>query len=409
MYAASSADKGCTLYNNFPYSWSSRHAIMLLFFCMCFLLGASGCSSSAGVFGGNGSWQTGGLQNEPIRTLAVNTNNANMIYAGDAQGKVFVSADAALHWSEHSAGLPVPGGLHALLFDSGTGRLFAATDKGIFSSDSNVQRWTAVKAVGLATDSYTALEFNASVPKTLYAGTAHAGVFMSRDGGVSWSALRSDWPAGSTVNGLSYDTGLHQLWAATTSGVYHLADGAQSWLAGNAGLPAGSIAYAVQPFVTNNVSQEVFYLGTNHGVYTSRDQGQHWEATRESLAAVSVYQIVVDFRTGNGQTIYIGSDVGAFRSDDGGQTWSSIAAGLPRARPVYALALGADNYAQLFAAANGVYQYPGSGGGGTSPSRLITILIVVLFFLLLYGVTRYNRNRKKVAPFPRPPTEKGQE
>ncbi len=403
MYAASSADKRRAPYNNFPYSRSPRHIVMILSFCMCLLLGASGC---AGVPGGNGSWQASGLQNEHIYTLAVNTNNANVIYAGDAQGKVFVSTDAALHWSEHSAGLPVPVGLHALLFDSGTGRLFAATDRGIFASDSNVQRWTPVKAATLATDSYTALEFNADAPKTLYAGTAHDGVFMSRDGGASWSALQSGWPARSAVNGLSYDAGLHRLWAATTSGVYYLADGGRSWLASDAGLPAGSIAYTVQPFVTGNVSQEVFYLGTNHGVYTSQDQGQHWETTKESLAAVNIYQIVVDFRTGNGQTIYIGSDVGAFRSDDGGQTWSSIAAGLPRAQPVYALALGADNYAQLFAAANGVYQYPGSGGGGTSPSRIIGILIVVLFFLLLYGLTRYNRNRKKVTPFPRSPAER---
>ena len=404
MYAALSAAKDSIRYNNFPCSWSPRRTIMLLCFCMCFLLlGTSGCSASAGVSGGNGSWQASGLQNESIRTLAVNTNNANMIYAGNAQGNVFVSVDAALHWSEHSVGLPVPVGLHALLFDGGTGQLFAATDKGIFASDSNVQRWTPVKAAGLAADSYTALEFNPNAPKTLYAGTSHDGVFMSRDGGVSWSSLRPDWPAGNAVNGLAYDTGLHQLWAATTSGVYHLADGAQSWLASNARLPARNIAYTVQPFVTNNASQEVFYLGTNHGVYTSQDQGQHWETTRESLAAVSVYQIVVDFRTGNGQTIYISTDAGAFRSDDGGQTWSSIAAGLPRARPVYALALGADNYAQLFAGADGVYQYPGNGGGGTSPSRLITILIVVLFFLLLYGLTRYNRNRKRAAPFPRPP------
>ncbi|HEY7416765.1 MAG TPA: hypothetical protein VH593_16385 [Ktedonobacteraceae bacterium] len=387
-----------------PRSWSPRQAMMLLFFCICMLLSASGCSSNAGVLGGSGSWQASGLQNEHIHTFAVNTNNPNTVYAGDAQGAVFVSTDAALHWSEHSVGLPLPVELHALLFDSGTGQLFAATDKGIFSSNSNVQQWTSVKTSGLAIDSYTALEFNASAPRTLYAGTAHAGVFISRNDGVSWSALHSGWPAGSMVNGLSYDAEQHQLWAATTTGIYHLADGGRSWLASDVGLPAASIAYAVQPSVTSNASQEVLYLGTNHGVYTSQDQGQHWKTTQESLAAVSVYQVTVDFRISSGQTIYISTSAGAFRSDDGGQSWSSIASGLPRAHPVYALALGADNYAQLFAAADSIYQYPGSGGEGFSASRIITILIIVLFFLLLFGITRRNRNRKKATPFPQPPT-----
>lgn len=373
-----------------------------LFVWVCFLLILAGCSSNAGVLGGSGSWQASGLQDQHIHILAVNTDDTKMIYAGDAQGTVFVSSDAALHWSEHSTGLPVPVELHALLFDSGTKQLFAATDKGIFINDSKAQQWTPVKAASLPTDSYTALEFNISAPKTLYAGTVHNGIFMSHDDGMSWSALKAGWPVGSAANDLSYDADHHQLWAATTAGVYLLKDGAPSWQASSTGLPAHTVAYAIEPAATSSASLKTVYLGTNHGVYTSQDQGRHWRTGQESLAATSVYQIVVDFRSNNGQTIYISTDVGAFRSDDSGQHWAGIASGLPRAHPVYALALGADNYTQLFAAADGVYQYPGSGSG-LSFSRIITILVVLLFFFLLYRLTQYNRNRKRPAPFPRSP------
>jgi hypothetical protein len=61
---------------------------------------------------------------------------------------------------------------------------------------------------------------------------------------------------------------------------------------------------------------------------------------------------------------------------------------------VYDLVLGSDHYAQLYAAVDEVYQYPGSSGG-VSPSRIVSIVLVVFFFFLLYWLILRRRQPKR--------------
>jgi ligand-binding sensor domain-containing protein len=130
------------------------------------------------------------------------------------------------------------------------------------------------------------------------------------------------------------------------------------------------VAYAVQ---TVSGVLILAYLGTNRGFYSSRNAGASRSASKENLAATSIHQILADFRNNsNGTALYIGTDTGVFHSDDGGQDWTSVAPGLPRSQPVYALAFGAGTDSQLYAAANNVYQYPGDSTG-LSPSRFMLL------------------------------------
>jgi hypothetical protein len=61
---------------------------------------------------------------------------------------------------------------------------------------------------------------------------------------------------------------------------------------------------------------------------------------------------------------------------------------------VYALALGANEYSQLYAAVDDVYLYPGSSGG-LNITTLLPILLVLLFFYLLYRFTRRGRRSSR--------------
>jgi photosystem II stability/assembly factor-like uncharacterized protein len=361
------------------------------------------CSTNSGIFGG-GSWQANGLQHQHIRALAVNADDPKIIYAGSEQGEVFLSTDAGQHWSSHSTALPPSNTIHQLLFDSGLKFVLAATDKGIFVSNASLQQWHMLPAKGLPVDSYTALDFNANTPKDLYAGTAHHGVFVSTDGGNTWSVENDGLPAGSVINGLTFDASKHQLWAATTAGVY-LLSGGQSWKALNDGIAQGSVPYAVLPASASGGDQHLVYLGTDHGFYRSTDDGAHWQMNKEGIAGVNIYQILVDFRNNSsGETLYIATNRGVFLSSDGGQTWGSSGSGWPQDQAVYALAFGADNYAQLYAGSDGVYQYPGNSSGFNS-SRILLFLAMVIFFFLLYRMTQRNRMRRWGTPLPKAPEQ----
>jgi len=126
------------------------------------------CAPGSGIFA-SGTWQAGGLQHQHIRSLAVDPNNPQNIYAGDAQDGVFVSIDAGIHWSQRSTGLSLPASINALAFDDSGKKLYAATGAGVFVSADAAQHWMAID--GLSTDTYTAVAFDLKTPHTIYVAT----------------------------------------------------------------------------------------------------------------------------------------------------------------------------------------------------------------------------------------------
>lgn len=376
----------------------------LLLLCSCvFVLLLSACAPDTGILASGGNWQVSGLQKHHIRTLAVDPNNPQKLYAGDEQGNVFFSSDAALHWTERSTGLPLPVQLNALALDIPGKKLYAATDKGLFVSANEGQQWSAVALSAVpAGTSTTALAFDASVNNVVYVGTANQGVLMSTDQGSTWAKLESGLPQASSINALIVNGAPPQLWAGTSSGVYRSDDNGKSWRAFNTGLPDGLNIYAVQPASASGGAEGVVYLGTNKGFFVSTDNGQHWGRGKISLENISVRCIVIDFRSTNSANFFVCTDVAALRSTDQGQTWGGIGSGLPKNQPVYALALGAKDYAQLFAASDDVYMYPGSSGGLDAP-RLITIVLLLSFFYLLFRITQRKGSRRKVRRQANPP------
>src|SRR5215471_17983232 len=104
------------------------------------------CAPGSGIFS-QGAWQSGGLQGQHIRTLTVDPNNPQHIYAGDTRNGVFVSTDAGIHWSRRNTGLSLPTTIHALSFDGTGTKLYAATDAGVFMSKGSAQHWVVMSGL----------------------------------------------------------------------------------------------------------------------------------------------------------------------------------------------------------------------------------------------------------------------
>jgi ligand-binding sensor domain-containing protein len=354
------------------------------------LLFLSACTPNSGIFAG-GNWQSSGLPHQHIRALAVDFNNPQVIYAASSQGKNFTSNDGGQHWIERSSGLPTDSSINVLSFDTTGKKLYAATGAGLFVSTDAALHWNKVAAGGPF--NFTSLAFNFREPHTMYAGTAFQGVLRSSDDGNTWSSANTGLPPGITINTLTFDSENQQLWAATSSGVYRSDDRGFGWQAFNTGLPTSIVVYSVQPdTIVPGGTRGLIFAGTNHGFFFSQDAGAHWTSSQDSLVGTNVRVIYVDFHKPT--TLFVGTDVGVLRSDNSGQNWGGVGSGMPRDQSVHAIMWGTSGYTQLFAAADDVYMYPGTGGG-FSFNRLIELLIVAVFFYALYRLARRRRRTSK--------------
>ncbi|HXZ03258.1 MAG TPA: hypothetical protein VEH81_00415 [Ktedonobacteraceae bacterium] len=362
-----------------------RITIIMLLLLVCL----TSCASTAGVFAG-GKWQSGGLQHQHIRTLAVDPNNPQVIYAGDNQDGVFVSTNAGTNWSQKSIGLTLPITVFALAFDDPGKKLYAATDRGVLVSVDEAAHWIHIS--GLPSDSYTSLAFDLNAPHSIYTATVHNGVYVSRNDGSSWTAVNKGLPAGIHINSLDFDSVEHQLWAATNLGIYRFNDDGALWQVLNNGLPSNIVVNTILSAASSGGNKGLVFSGTNFGFFLSQDDGAKWLPGQEALTGTSVNAILIDYHTVT--TVYVGTGIGVLRSDDDGQNWGGIASGLPRDQAVQALAIGANGYNQLYAATNGIYLFPGNSSA-FDPSQIFPLLLILAFFFALYRFSTRGRRRSQ--------------
>jgi hypothetical protein len=150
------------------------------------LVGTSGFDGVvARTLDGGLNWQQLGFG---ITTLAVDPNNTSIVYEGKSQiGQVFKYNNVWLStWSVSeitpSAGI---GGVRDIEVDNSS-RVYVAASDGLWRRDGTL--WT--KLTGLPTDDITALAIDLSTsPGVVFVGTGAAGVFVSEDGGGTWSAF----------------------------------------------------------------------------------------------------------------------------------------------------------------------------------------------------------------------------
>jgi len=197
----------------------------------------------------------------------------------------------------------------------------------------------------------------------LYAGVEPAGLFHSKDHGITWQHLdglqkhpsRPKWmPGGAGLNLhhiLPHPSDANQIWIGISSvGVLHTSDGGKSWQFRNKGtrndyMPEDQRypefgqcvhALAMAPGMPNRLYQQ------NHcGMYRSEDGGQTWESIEPGLPSAFGFPAVTHPR--DPDTLYLiplnGDVLGRYvhdakaavwRTRDVGKTWQDLRQGLPQ-------------------------------------------------------------------------------
>ncbi len=145
----------------------------------------------------------------------------------------------------------------------------------------------------------------------ILAGTVGGRLFKSSDGGVNWSQINGNLPAG-FIWTIKVNTA-GDIYLGTEAGIFYSTDGGVTWIS-----PALTINY-IRSIEINDVNGDM-YAGTwGAGMYKSTDNGVTWTQFNSGLGSGTVVTSVAADIFGN---IYAGTfGKGVFKSTDDGVTW----------------------------------------------------------------------------------------
>lgn len=341
----------------------------------------SGCAA-----GSPSTWERIGPDSQSITSLALSSQSSPTLFAGSSGQGLYRSQDGGDTWNSVNSGLPSGITINGIVLDqTQPGLVYLGTNAGVFLSTSDGDHWQSASQ-GLPTGAngtVTALLVDPDDPMTLYAGTAHNGVYISHNGAKSWAASAPGaLPAGATVHALLAEIkgqGVLLFAALAGAGVYQSSDKGASWSARSNGLPAGIDGLSLLEQSSNPGG---LYVGTSAGIYWSTDDGANWKAVNGGLGQPPARVFALELNDQQAAFLYAATSTGVYRSADGGAEWGPVAAGLPAGNPVVALAVvgSSSSIGTIYTASGQVYRYP-SAAAATS-GRIFTFIIIGLFVLL---------------------------
>jgi photosystem II stability/assembly factor-like uncharacterized protein len=199
--------------------------------------------------------------------------------------------------------------------------------------------------------------FDPRDPSRIYLGTTDSWIYVSTDGGSSWSRLaRLASPENLVVDSLVVDrsdpnalfAGVHVV-DRPDGGVYISHDRGLSWTQS-----AGIKGQAVLALAQAPSRPSVLVAGTLKGVFRTDDSGAHWREISDP-AIHEVQSISID--PYDPDTVYAGTWHLPWRTRDGGAHWSGIKQGLIDDSDVFSMVVDNSRPSIMFlSACSGIYR-----------------------------------------------------
>ena len=166
---------------------------------------------------------------------------------------------------------------------------------------------------------------------TIFAGTYGAGLYISRDGGKTWTPSNQGLGKG-TVGSIVVDpknSDIVYVALFDSGGVYKSTDGGRTWQAANKGIRLDSTwGWTGLVYLDPTDSDRLYFSGTYGGLYLSTDAGANW--SQQGSDCPRVTSLVID--PANGKHLWAtgyndpGSDclAGVYESTDERKTWKRL-------------------------------------------------------------------------------------
>jgi len=198
------------------------------------------------------------------------------------------------------------------------GRVYAATDRGVFVLPDIHSPWRAL-GIGLAGISVSSV---ARAPDgTRLMAATEQGLWELSEGSESWSLVSGSPPGVICMGVVVVGDGAWRVLVVSGTSAYLSRSGVQGFSAVEVGLPQTGIACCA----VDAWNPSILYVGTVSGLYVSRDGGHTWNQMLTD--DVRVVQPDTAFEG----VVRIGGSGGMSLSSDQGATWTAQNAGLPDA------------------------------------------------------------------------------
>jgi photosystem II stability/assembly factor-like uncharacterized protein len=200
------------------------------------------------------------------------------------------------------------------------------TDSWIYVSDDGGSSWSRLARLGngetLVVDS---LVVDRADPKTLYAGVWVAdrpdgGIFISHDLGRSWTEAAD--MHGQSVRSLTQaPSNPRILVAGTLRGVYRTSDRGLHWQ--EISPPGGAEIHEVESVAIDPYDPEIIYAGTWHLPWKTNDGGARWTSIRQGVIDDSdVFSMIVD--PSRPSVMFLSACSGIYKSDNFGYEFRKV-------------------------------------------------------------------------------------
>jgi photosystem II stability/assembly factor-like uncharacterized protein len=297
------------------------------------------------------------MANLAVCALVIDPNNPNTIYAGTGEGffnldairgaGIFKSNDAGASWTQLSSTNSTDFYyVNDLDFDALNGVLYAATRKGLYSSNDGGANFTA-KLTGSGNDVHCMdIEIANTNPRTIFATFGlfgQAQIWRSTDAGVSFfqnmslaNYGRIEMAVSQSNPGVAYASFM-DLSTYGTGAIIYTTNAGSNWFYATVPGPSysGAQTYtggqawydnilAVDPDNANSVLAGGIdnWKSTNGG--TNWMQKSNWYAWSGAPPYVHADQHAYVFAPSNSNIVYLGNDGGIYKSTNKGETWTSL-------------------------------------------------------------------------------------
>lgn len=303
------------------------------------------------------------MENLAVCSIVIDPNNPNIIYAGTGEGffnidairgaGIFKSTDAGASWTKLSS---TDNSnfyyVNDLDIDATTGKLYAATRKGLYASTNGGNSFTGILTGSGGADVHcTDIEIAYTSPVRIYAAFGlfnQSAIWLSTDGGANFSQNYSQTNMGRIEIATSKSNPLvayASFMGLNSYGAEHFimtTDGGSTWSQINIPGPSysgastflGTQGWYDHILAVDPDNPNVLLAGgidnwktTNAGANWT--QKTNWYSQTGAPPYVHADQHAYAFAPSNSNIIYLGNDGGIYKSTNKGETWTAVNNNLP--------------------------------------------------------------------------------